>query len=74
MKFASSQLAYLFSDRGARANIGALLKYIGVLAALITVHAVVVHLTKLYLHVGQPLMLGSLDQRRAFAEAFEEKD
>ena len=47
MKFASSQLAYLFSDRTARANIGALLKYIGALAALITVYAVIFHLIKL---------------------------
>jgi Trk K+ transport system NAD-binding subunit len=46
MKFAGSQLAYLFGDREARANLPALAKYVLTLLALITVFAVVFHVIK----------------------------
>ena len=47
MKFASSQLAYLMSNRGARANLRALLKYLLTLAALITAYAILFHIIKI---------------------------
>jgi voltage-gated potassium channel len=47
MKFVPSQLAYLTSDREARANLGALLKYLGFLVVLVTVYAVLFHVIKL---------------------------
>jgi Trk K+ transport system NAD-binding subunit len=47
MKFLSSQLAYLTGDREARANLRALAKYLGFLAALIGLFAVLFHLIKL---------------------------
>lgn len=46
MKFSSSQLAYLIGNREARANLGALLKYIGTLVALITFYAILFHIIK----------------------------
>jgi len=46
MKFSSSQLAYLFSNREARSNLRALLKYLLTLVALITAYAVVFHVIK----------------------------
>jgi voltage-gated potassium channel len=46
MKFSSSQLAYLIGNREARANLGALLKYVLTLVALITLYAVVFHVIK----------------------------
>src|SRR3989337_2412201 len=46
MKFSSSQLAYLIGNREARANLGALLKYVLTLVALITLFAVVFHVIK----------------------------
>jgi voltage-gated potassium channel len=48
MKFLPSQLAYLFQDREARANIGGLMKYLAFLAALVTVHTIAFHLIKLH--------------------------
>jgi Trk K+ transport system NAD-binding subunit len=47
MKFASSQLAYLLGNRGARGNLRALLKYVLTLAALITVYAILFHIIKI---------------------------
>jgi voltage-gated potassium channel len=47
MKYLSSQLAYLTTERGARANLGALLKYFAFLALLVTVYAVLFHVIKL---------------------------
>ena len=47
MKFITSQLAYLTSDREARANLGALFKYFAFLVALVTVYAVLFHVIKL---------------------------
>jgi voltage-gated potassium channel len=47
MKYLPSQLAYLTKEREARANLGALLKYIAFLAALVTVYAVLFHVIKL---------------------------
>jgi Trk K+ transport system NAD-binding subunit len=47
MKFASSQLAYVTSDRTARANLRSLLKYVLTLAALVTVYAIVFHIIKI---------------------------
>lgn len=46
MKFAGSQIAYLVTDRTARANLGSLLKYIAALAVLITVYALLFHVIK----------------------------
>jgi voltage-gated potassium channel len=46
MKFSSSQLAYLISNREARANLRALLKYLLTLVALITLYAVLFHVIK----------------------------
>jgi len=53
MKFFSSQLAYLTSEREARANLRALLGYLAFLAALITTYAVVFHLIKLHVEGEQ---------------------
>ena len=47
MKFASSQLAYLFGNREARGNLRALLKYVLTLVAIITLYAIVFHLIKM---------------------------
>ena len=47
MKFASSQLAYLIRDRGARANLRSLLRYILTLVALITLYAILFHVIKM---------------------------
>jgi len=47
MKFLSSQLAYLTTDREARANLRALAKYLGFLIVLIAAYAVIFHLIKL---------------------------
>ncbi len=47
MKFLPSQLAYLTTDREARANLRALVKYFGFLVALVAVYAVVFHVIKL---------------------------
>ena len=47
MKFLPSQLAYLMTDREARANLRALAKYLAFLAALVALYAVVFHLIKL---------------------------
>jgi voltage-gated potassium channel len=47
MKFASSQLAYLFGNREARGNLRALLKYVLTLVGIITLYAVVFHLIKM---------------------------
>lgn len=46
MKFTGSQLAYLLGNRDARGNLRALLKYLGLLLALITLYAVMFHLIK----------------------------
>ncbi|HSC26992.1 MAG TPA: NAD-binding protein [Vicinamibacterales bacterium] len=46
MKFLSSQLAYLLSDRETRANIRALVKYLLFLAALVLIYAVLFHVIK----------------------------
>lgn len=47
MKFIPSQLAYLTTDREARANLRALIKYLGFLVALVAVYAVLFHVIKL---------------------------
>ncbi len=47
MKFITSQLAYLTSDREARANLGALFKYFAFLVALVSVYAFLFHVIKL---------------------------
>jgi Trk K+ transport system NAD-binding subunit len=47
MKFLPSQLAYLTTDREARANLRALTKYLAFLVALVAVYAVVFHVIKL---------------------------
>jgi Trk K+ transport system NAD-binding subunit len=46
MKFSSSQLSYLMANREARANLGALLKYVLTLLALITLYAILFHIIK----------------------------
>jgi len=46
MKYLPSQLSYLVSDRENRANLGALLKYLGFLVALIVLYAILFHLIK----------------------------
>ena len=47
MKFLASQFAYLLSEREARANIAAFLKYLLFLAALVVVYTVLFHVIKL---------------------------
>jgi voltage-gated potassium channel len=46
MKFLSSQLAYLTTDREARANLRALVRYFGFLVGLVAVYAVLFHVIK----------------------------
>jgi Trk K+ transport system NAD-binding subunit len=48
MKFVPSQLAYLTTDREARGNLRALVKYVGFLALLVAIYAVFFHVIKLY--------------------------
>jgi Trk K+ transport system NAD-binding subunit len=48
MKFISSQLAYLTTDREARANLRTLAKYLGFLVVLVAVYAVAFHVIKLW--------------------------
>jgi voltage-gated potassium channel len=43
MKFLPSQLSYLLTERGMRRNLGALLKYVGVLTATIALFSVLFH-------------------------------
>lgn len=47
MKFLASQFAYLLTEREARANLGAFLKYLAFLAALVAAYAVLFHVIKL---------------------------
>src|SRR5687768_2576511 len=47
MKFLPSQLAYLTTEREARANLRTLTKYLAFLVALVAVYAVVFHVIKL---------------------------
>jgi voltage-gated potassium channel len=47
MKYIPSQLAYLTTDREARANLRALAKYLGFLAALVALYAVLFHVIKI---------------------------
>jgi voltage-gated potassium channel len=47
MKFLPSQLAYLTTDREARTNLRALVKYFGFLVVLVAVYAVLFHVIKL---------------------------
>jgi voltage-gated potassium channel len=47
MKYLPSQLAYLTTERDARANLGALVKYLAFLVFLVTVYAVLFHVIKL---------------------------
>jgi Trk K+ transport system NAD-binding subunit len=47
MKFVPSQLAYLTTDRDARTNLRALIKYLAFLAILVSIYAIVFHLIKL---------------------------
>jgi hypothetical protein len=51
MKFLSSELGFVFTDRKSRANLRALLKYFLLLALLITSDPVIFHL--LTLHVEE---------------------
>jgi voltage-gated potassium channel len=53
MKFAGSQIAYLVSDRTARANLGSLLKYVAALTVLVCIYAVIFHLIKLHIENEQ---------------------
>jgi Trk K+ transport system NAD-binding subunit len=53
MKYLPSQLAYLTSEREARANLGALAKYLGFLLLLVTVYAVGFHIIKVYVEHEQ---------------------
>jgi Trk K+ transport system NAD-binding subunit len=46
MKFLTSQLAYLTTDRAARANLRALVKYLAFLAILVSVYAILFHVIK----------------------------
>jgi voltage-gated potassium channel len=46
MKFLPSQLAYLTADREAGANLRALARYLGFLAALVTAYAILFHVIK----------------------------
>ena len=46
MKFLTSQLAYLMTERETRANLRALLKYLGFLAALVMAYAILFHVIK----------------------------
>jgi hypothetical protein len=46
VKFLPSQLAYLTTDREQRANLRALASYLGFLAALVTLYAVLFHVIK----------------------------
>src|SRR5688572_23180078 len=47
MKYLPSQLAYLTTDRDARTNLKALVKYLTFLVGLVTIYAVLFHLIKL---------------------------
>jgi hypothetical protein len=51
MKFVTSQLAYLFTDRKNRQNLRALLQYLGFLTAIVAVYSAIFHL--LMLREGQ---------------------
>lgn len=53
MKFATSQIAYLVTDRTARANLRSLVRYVLSLAGLITVYAVIFHLIKIHVEGEQ---------------------
>jgi voltage-gated potassium channel len=53
MKFLTSQLAYLTTEREARANLKALFGYFGFLFALISMYAVLFHVIKLYVEGEQ---------------------
>jgi voltage-gated potassium channel len=48
MKFLSSQISYFFSERGARENIGALVKYLVLLILVIALYSVLFHVIMLY--------------------------
>jgi Trk K+ transport system NAD-binding subunit len=43
MKYLPSQIAYLLGDRGLRSNLGALLRYIAFLSALVVLYAILFH-------------------------------
>jgi Trk K+ transport system NAD-binding subunit len=60
MKFLASQFAYLLSERETRANIGAFLRYLGFLAGLITIYAVLFHIIKLNIEGEQHSWLTGL--------------
>ena len=47
MKFLPSQLAYLLGEREMRANLGALLKFVAFLVALVAIYTVLFHVIKL---------------------------
>jgi hypothetical protein len=53
MKFIASEFAFIFTDREARANLRALLKYLLFLAILVSVYAVGFHIIKLYVEGEQ---------------------
>ena len=53
MKFLPSQLAYLTTDREARANLRALGRYLGFLGVLVGLYAVLFHVIKLYVEYEQ---------------------
>ena len=53
MKFIPSQLAYLTTDRGARANLRALGRYLAFLGVLVGLYAVLFHVIKLYVEHEQ---------------------
>ena len=53
MKFITSQLAYLTTDREARANLRALGRYLAFLVVLVGLYAVTFHLIKLYVEHEQ---------------------
>ena len=53
MKFSTSQITYFVHDRGTRANLRALGKYLVLVTAVITLYAIVFHLIKLYVEGEQ---------------------
>jgi lipoprotein signal peptidase len=48
MKFLSSQISYFLSEKDARQNIRALIKYLAFLLAVIAIYSVIFHLIMLY--------------------------
>src|SRR5690606_19748793 len=60
MKFLTSQLAYLTTDREARANLRALAKYLAFIVALVALYATLFHTIKVYVEHEQHSWLTGL--------------